>query len=238
MHRGVTSWTYDADIDMFTHVTNPYSDYGYYFVTSDEVGEKTACDRTGGGGGERAHGGGRVYRLCPARGRTVLARARRTRTVRRTDGCGRGVEVSFHFPYLVAASAARVRLDVINISTMNVDNQGNVTRNNRSTFTLTQGAVSHSLPVDGRHDYDMATPHDTVWDYTATGGEQMDFTLRFANANEATATGYLNFIEVNAQRKLVMDDAWMTFHDRGGRTADAYHRYELSTSAQEVVVWT
>ena len=235
--QGVTRWTYDADIDMFTHVTNPYSDHGYYFVTSDEVGEKrrvteraavvadapTVVDEFT----DYALHEEELY--SPVRGGRELYGERMA--------VGEGVEVSFHFPHLVAASAARVRLDVINISTMNVDNQGNVTRNNRSTFTLTQGAVSHSLPVDGRHDYDMATPHDTVWDYTATGGEQMDFALRFANANEASATGYLNFLEVNAQRKLVMDDAWLAFHNRDGRTPGTYHRYELSASAQEVVVW-
>ncbi|MFW5819995.1 MAG: hypothetical protein ACOCWA_01790, partial [Bacteroidota bacterium] len=31
---GTVSWTYDADEDYFSHEKNPYSDYGYYFITS------------------------------------------------------------------------------------------------------------------------------------------------------------------------------------------------------------
>jgi len=33
--QGVNKWSYDKSKGMFTHVINPYSNYGYYFVTSD-----------------------------------------------------------------------------------------------------------------------------------------------------------------------------------------------------------
>ena len=235
--QGATRWTYDPGMGMFTHVTNPYSDHGYYFVTSDEVGDKLRV-------AERAAVEADAPTLMdeftdyalheeelysPVRGGRELYGERMA--------VGEELGLSFSFPHLADASDVQVRLDVINVSTMTVDGNGKVTKNNRSTFTLAHGTASHSLPVDGRHDYDLATPHDTVWTYTAGSGEQMDFALRFANANEATATGYLNFLEVNARRKLVLDDAWLVFHNKDGRTAGTYHRYQLSTSAPGVLVW-
>src|SRR5665647_3680285 len=39
--QGVNRWSYDKSISMFTHQINTYSQYGYYFVTSDAgVGRK------------------------------------------------------------------------------------------------------------------------------------------------------------------------------------------------------
>ena len=38
--QGVNKWTYDETARKFTHEINPYSTYGYYFVTSDNVGTR------------------------------------------------------------------------------------------------------------------------------------------------------------------------------------------------------
>ena len=33
--QGTVKWSFDGTNNIFTHLNNPYSNYGYYFVTSD-----------------------------------------------------------------------------------------------------------------------------------------------------------------------------------------------------------
>ena len=44
--KGSTKWTYDATKLMFIHTPNTYSNYGYYFVTSDAGTGKKIMDKT------------------------------------------------------------------------------------------------------------------------------------------------------------------------------------------------
>ena len=235
--QGVTRWTYDAGLDMFVHTTNPYADYGCYFVTSDDIGERK-----------------RIVEQSPVTsGNAKLMTEFTDYAVHEEElyspvkagrelygeklAVGDRLDVSFDFPNMLSETNMRVRLDVINNSTKTVDGNGKVTKNNVSTFSLTHGSLSHKLQVDGRYNYDIVTPRDTCFSYNSNGEEHLAFSLGFSNDKEATATGYLNFLEINVRRKLALEGAFMMFHNKDIASA-TYNRYQLQANgSRNVCVW-
>ncbi len=235
--QGPTRLTYDTDAGMFVHHTNPYSDYGYYFVTSDLAGERkqVGLRDTLEASSEDVVEEYVAYALheeelySPAMaGRELYGEL---------FNVGDEAQFAFSFPNLISGSPVKVKFDVINISKKTVNSSGTVTLNNRSSFTFTHRDASHVLELDGRYDVDVATPADTLLTFQAGDDEQTTFTIGFSNASQSTATGYLNFLEVNARCRLVMNGTPFAFHRAGDESAGTNRRYRLTGASDSVMVW-
>lgn len=226
--QGINRWSYDNTKSMFTHIINSYSNFGYYFVTSDVGTGKKIEDKT-----------------------IVLPESPTIQTVEEfTDyqvhesekfsfsDSGKefygerfseitSYNFPFNFPNPILTNSTLVRLDVAASSSLN------------STFSLSLNqSQSKSLSVGQRtqgDNYENAKGANGVFTYTPQN-EAFNFQLTYSKPSN-TSVGYLNYIEVNARRQLKMSGAAMQFQNVDYLGMNLYNKYQLSNANSNVQIW-
>lgn len=225
--QGISKWTYDKTKSMFTHKINPYSSYGYYFVTSDA-------------------GTGRRIEEKPV----VLPESPTIHPVEEfvdyqvyekdiINLCKSGKEfygetfssvttynLPFNFPNPVLTNSVIARLDVA------------ATSSSQSTFSLDlNGMQTKNLSVSQilDKDYDMGMGASAVFTFTPQS-DAFNFNITYLKSS-LTSVGYLNFLEVNARRKLTMSGSAMQFQLPDFTGQPSYNQYLLSNANENVQIW-
>ncbi len=226
--QGINRWSYDNTKSMFTHIINSYSNFGYYFVTSDVGTGKKIEDKT-----------------------IVLPESPTIQTVEEfTDyqvhesekfsfsDSGKefygerfseitSYNFPFNFPNPILTNSTLVRLDVAASSSLN------------STFSLSLNqSQSKSLSVGQRtqgDNYENAKGANGVFTYTPQN-EAFNFILTYSKPSN-TSVGYLNYIEVNARRQLKMSGTAMQFQNVDYLGMNLYNKYQLSNANSNVQIW-
>jgi hypothetical protein len=226
--QGITKWSYDNTKSMFTHKINPYSNYGYYFVSSDVGVSKTIDEKP-----------------------VVLSNSPTTNTVEEfvdyqvfekdlINLIQSGKEfygeifsdttsyvLPFSFPNPVLTNSTTVRLDVAATSTVN------------STFSLSlNGQQTKNLNVNQStlgDLYEAAIGAQTQFTFTPLG-DSFNFTLNYLKST-STSVGYLNYLEVNARRHLTMSGPVMQFQNVDYLGQSSNSQYLLSNANTNVQVW-
>ena len=226
--QGINKWSYDNTKSMFTHTINPYSNYGYYFVSSDAGVSKTIDEKP-----------------------VVISNSQTTNAVEEfTDYqvyekdlinlLQSGKEfygetfsditsyvLPFTFPNPVMTNSTTVRLDVAAVSSLN------------STFTLNLNGqqtknlnVNHSTPDDN---YEAAVAAQTQFTFTPQG-DAFNFNINYVKST-STSVGYLNYLEVNARRHLTMSGSSMQFQNVDFLGKSSNNQYLLSNATANVQIW-
>ncbi len=239
--QGINKWTYDSGIDMFTHTLNPYSGYGYYFITSDNIGEKKRIEFS-----ETVNSGSSPiqditeftdYKVHEKELINIINAGREFYGEKLLPG--NSIEIPFNFKNLMFSENIKANLNVIGISTKTKNSSGVVTTNNISTFSLSlNNGITQTLNVDGReiNNYEAAVSASKIYNFTSVS-EDLVFKLAFDNSNETTASGYLNYLEVNAQCSLKMESNIMLFHNKMNISANSFNRYILETDNYNIHIW-
>ncbi len=130
------------------------------------------------------------------------------------------------FPNLVAGSTARVRSEFAArcgvLTTVRLTADGTVFTKNANAVTISNNdaAFATGAVLNGTF-----TPNDDV----------VNLRIDFPNVSE-TSEGWLDYIEVNARRRLVMTGSSMTFRDLQTLTQDAA-TFRLEFSGSAPIVW-
>lgn len=225
--QGVNSWIYNTSLGMFTHTINHYSNYGYYFVTSDA-------------------GEGRKIQSV-----NVEVPASYTDITEFTDysvhekelmslaNSGKefygetfsdilSYNLNYTFPNVVkSANAVKVRLDVAAAST--VASNFALSLNSEQSKTL---SVAARTPNDN---YEKARLANGVFTFTPST-DLLNFNLTYVKSN-STSKGYLNYLEMNVKRSLVMTGQVMQFQNIDNFGVDSYSRFLLSNAGPNTKVW-
>ncbi|MEA4935986.1 MAG: type IX secretion system sortase PorU [Paludibacter sp.] len=225
--QGVNSWVYNTSLGMFTHTINHYSTYGYYFVTSDA-------------------GEGRKIKAVD-----IETPATYTDVTEFTDysvhekelqslaNSGKefygetfsdvlSYSLNYTFPNLVkSANTVKVRLDVAASSTV------------ASNFLLDLGsAQSKTLSVAARTPndiYERARLANGIYTFTPSA-DLLNFNLSYVKAN-STSKGYLNYLEMNVRRSMIMTGVAMRFQNVDYLGTDSYSRFQLSNAGPNTKIW-
>ena len=242
--QGVTRWTFNSASNMFLHTINPYSVYGYYFITSDNIGEKKRIEKR-----EAINPSGNINNVTEFTDFQVHERELHSiiRMGRHFFGerlrPGTSLQIPFVFPNIVTSTPVRTQMRVANISTRTLNASGQQTNNNPSTFTLSLSGTSRPLTVNGNvtANYEQGVLASSplnlnTWTFPANSSS-LNFNLSFTNNAQATARGYLDFLTVNAQRHLIMEGSVMPFHNRLNIANNSFNRYTLETNNQNIVIW-
>lgn len=229
--QGTTSWEYNGS--QFIHTRNPYSDYGYYFL-SDNAGVQNllpmeeAIDAKDGALVD-------TYINYQIHEQDLINLLDRESGV---DGGGREFygesfaattpsrEFTFSIPNVVADEPIRVRSEVAAYSAR------------ASHFTLSLNGSNNTVRLDSvlvSDFYTKATLGVINKNYPANGTTNT-VTLRFANPM-AGAVGYLNYIELSATCRLSMVGNQMTFRTPTNYKSDAPVVYSLSNITPQTQVW-
>lgn len=222
--QGTVKWKYDPNRGMFTHTLNHYANEGYYFVTSDAGEGKKIQDET-------------ISVPADANVATVTEFADyQVHEVEKYNLGNSGkvfygelfdnttsYNLSFNFPNLTAADV-KARVDVAAISSDN------------SNFLLKlNGTQEKSLTVLKKDPANLGQDANLVLTYP-NSTSKVDFTLTYSKPN-STSKGYLNYLEVNARRKLNMTGSAMFFRNIDNLHTSYYNKFQITGANSNVQVW-
>lgn len=232
--QGIDSWEYTNK--HFVHKRNPYSRYGYYFLT-DNAGEQrlistidmptdatytvdtytaylvhdrdsvNLVDISG-----KAGGGREFYGESFTDKRNTLT-------------------VSMPFRDVVPDATVDIRCRVAAFST------------DQSTFTMSLGVNSYSCITEKiavSDYYTKATTNEGRDRFTlpSNGTDEQLMSIRFANS-VSSARGYLNYLEMSVPCRMVMSgkEMPMTFVDHLSEDEGTIARYQLSNATSDIEIW-
>ncbi|MBN2637820.1 MAG: type IX secretion system sortase PorU [Bacteroidales bacterium] len=220
--QGPVTWNYDASTGYFSHQDNYYSDYAYYFLTLKSTPGKRIQTQTMPSGTPdvdvKSFSDYAYHELdqrnLGSTGRTWYGEVFDFTTSYTFD---------FNFPN---------RLDTTNVF---------VKASLASTAQSTNGFQVYgnsslrsyvSIPITGTSGYDVGKGATTQFSYNPSD-TVVSINLKFLR-NDAASVGYLDYIDVNAQRALIFTGNQMTF-------TKVFHTGSLAsyylTSNQPVQVW-
>lgn len=225
--QGVVKWNYDAAKNIFTHTLNMYSNEGYYFVTSDAGTGKKIQDKTI----TLPDGTAAVnvtefvdYQLHEKESQNLA------KTGKVFYGETFGDVVSYNFPFsfpnAVNTATTKARLDVAAISTEN------------SSFTLKlNDTQAQSLTVLKKvsDNYEIGKDANAVFTFTPSSDNYV-FNLLYTKST-SISKGYLNYLEVNARRKLMMTGNVMFFRNTDNAYSANYNHFQISGVNSNVQIW-
>jgi len=228
--QGVNKWSYDKTKAMFTHVINSYSNYAYYFVSSDA------------GVGKRIEDKAIVLPASPTINAVeefldyqVYERELRNLAKSGKEFYGETFSdittynLPFSFPNPVLTNSTSVCLDVAATSSSKFP---------RSTFSLNlNGQQTKTLSVNQITDeqYEMSVGASSLYTFTPQN-DTFNFNITFMKST-ATSVGYLNYLEVNARRKLTMSGSAMQFQNVDYLGQSSYNQYLISNANTNVQIW-
>lgn len=227
--EGITKWTYDKTKQTFVHKANSYSNYGYYFITSSPIGEKKRIQ-------EKAS--------VPVSGTTQSIYHFTDRQVYEKDAVSlaqSGKEfygtdmkpsttqnISFNFPDIDTNKALKVKISVAAQSSRS------------SSFTLSHNNQSKTVTVSALSGGSGAKNLAQIASQESTinpSGSNIAFTLKYNADVSAGGSGYLNYIEVIAERNLTMNGNYMIFHNTDNIGSNNSNRYYLSGTNSNTQIW-
>lgn len=225
--QGVNSWSYDYTRKMFTHTLNVYSNDGYYFVTSDVGSGKKISDST-----VTVPEGSTVYNVdefvdyqVHEKELTSILNSGKVFYGEKFD-IGTGYNFPFSFPNIVKTSSTKIRVDVMALSL------------NSSSFTL-------KLNDTQSQNVSVAAITNQTYEYGKSANVYFTFTPSTDNLitnlnfnGPGVASGYLNYIEINTRRKLVMDGSVMFFRNVDNLSSEGnYNTFQLSGANENTQIW-
>lgn len=224
--NGVTSWQYDNSRSMFTHKINTYSNYGYYFITSDAgIGKKIENTTVSvPEGAEIININEFIDYQVHEKELSSLIQSGKTFYGELFNDI-LNYNFLFPFPNVVKSQTTKIRVDVASASTSSAN------------FTLslndTQPQTVSLLGSSDYYEYGKGT--NSYFAFTPSTDNLM-VNLRYIKPNN-TSRGYLNYIEVNARRSLIMSGNVMFFRNIDNINTTRYSRYQLSGANNNIQIW-
>lgn len=226
--QGINSWSYDTARGMYIHVLNHYANYGYYFVTSDagEGRKITIKDNVLPPEAEYKEVNEFVDYAVYEKDLINLVNSGRE-FFGETFINENALSMNFTFPNVVkGTNMLRVRLDVAATS-MKISH---------FQLSLNSGQVKKlSVPQKGSDHYEKARVASAIYDYNPES-DQLKFDLNYIKTT-AIAKGYLNFLEVNARRRLIMSGSVMCFQNPDYLGSNVYSKFILKEAGSNLQIW-
>jgi len=224
--QGVTKWTYTAPI--FTHKINSYSKYGYYFVTSDAGTGKRIEEVT-----ESIPNSATINKVEEFNDYQVHENETINLIQSGKEFYGEtfndviSYNFAFNFPNIVSTNSTVARLDVA-ASSSSVSSFS-LSLNGTQTQTLSVGAKANS------ENYTFANSATGTYKFTPAASN-LTYNVTFIK-QASSATGYLNYLEVNARRQLKMSGSAMQFQNTDYLATGSFNQYLLSDANSNIQIW-
>jgi hypothetical protein len=225
--QGPVTWKYNMLTGTFDYQTNYYDDYAYYFITSlDHNAKRIENQQPPSGGHDLLIDEFNDY-ACHELDERNLFKTGRTWFGEVYD-FDITKEFVFDFPNLVKDNqsgylhcAFAARAFSYNSMTIYV--------NNELEKSLTLGVVSSNDP------YQLGRVKETNFHFTPDNDQLIVKTEYRRTSNSSIA--YLDFIEVNVKRKLLMTEGQMMFRSADAGQDGQIVRYRLGNASSDLTVW-
>lgn len=227
--QGTTRWQYNKTKLMFTHIVNTYSNAGYYFVTSDAGIGKRIQERPITLPSNPTINPIREFTDYQVHERDLINLVNAGKEFYgETFNSGANNKFIFSFPNPVLSE---------NSMTANLDVAA--TSLSTSTFILNLNSSQYkSLTVAAHNSFDFyerAKSNAGIFNFTPRN-DLFEFNLTYSMPTP-TSIGYLNRLEVNARRKLIMSGSVMQFQNIDYLGQNTFNRYILTNNNPNVQIW-
>jgi hypothetical protein len=225
--QGINKWTYDNSKSMFTHQINSYSNYGYYFVTSDAgIGKKIDDEIISLPTSPTINQVEEFidYQVHELESKNLSQAGKNFYGESFNDV--NSYSLLFNFPNPVLTNSTTVRLDVASTSSTS------------SSFTLSLNGSQNkvlNMPALVQDNYTQGVGASGIFSYTPST-DQFNFNISFTRSAQ-TDVGYLNYLEVNARRQLKMSGSVMQFQSTDFLGLGQYNQYLISGANSNVQIW-
>lgn len=223
--KGPLTWTYNTTSKRFEHVQNLYTDMACYFINAD-MGPGKRISVQSGSASEATDVVTQFddYALHEKDDYNLI------KSGRQWFGDFFDVQTSFNFnfsfPGLVAGSDVSLRSRLIARSAIT------------SSFTNTTAGNTWSVNLDR-----ISTAANSPYATSATNlrtfpaeGSSVDLVIRY-NKTQSSATGWLDYLELNVRRSLSFQGGQMLFRDSHSAIPAHVAQYVLGSTGTDVTVW-
>lgn len=226
--KGIQKWSYDRTREMFSHTINSYSTKGYYFVTSDVGTGRKIETKTIQIPGDASIISIEDFTDYAVSENELYSLAKSGKEFYGEPFNGQNTNnYLFNFPNILLSNTTKVRLDVA------------ASANAVTSFVLDlDGDQAKTLQVAKRTEgdnYERAKAANGFYTFTPLR-DVVNLKLSY-NPIVASAMGYLNYIEVNAQRALKMSGSSMQFQNTSQLGTNNYCQFKLSDAGSNVQIW-
>jgi hypothetical protein len=225
--QGVNLWSYNTSLGMFTHAINHYSNYGYYFVSSDAgEGKKIQASAVE---TPAVYNDVTEFTDYAVHEKDLLSLANSGKEFYgETFSDVLSYNLNYTFPNVVkSANSVKVRLDVAAAS--GVVSNFNLSLNSEQPKSLTVAARTVN------DHYEKARLANGVFTFTPSS-DLLNFNLTYVKSS-SNSKGYLNYLEINARRSLIMAGPVMRLQNVDYYGADSYSRFLLSNAGAKTKIW-
>ena len=226
--QGVNFWKYDTSRRMFTHTLNPYAKEGYYFVTSDVGIGKKLTDYNAVVPAE-----GAVYNVDEFIDYRV--HEKETYNIVNSGKIFYGEKFDdvtkynfpFSFPNIVKSASTKIRADLMGSAI--VGSSYTLKLNEEQEQTIPVSAISDQL-------YEHGKSANVYFTFTPNS-DNIIVNLSYVKPS-ASSRGYLNYLEVNARRKLIMSGSVMFFRNLDNLTSEGtFNKFSISGANSNIQIW-
>ncbi len=223
--EGPVTWNYYPDAGMFLHKVHEYSNATYYFIT--DGGQKLRItERPQLTGSHTAESVNFVdYNYYDKPRFNVLESGRQWFSNRLNI---KPFDTTFSFPGILTSSTVRVKVGVAGRS--EVKRTFPLKQNNSTIGTLTTNPIiltnKTGAYADGAEGYFSFVP----------AGDKVNLNLTFTRAG-ASDEGYLDYITLNARRRLSFTGDFMFFRDTTRLGSTSVVRYTIENCTSQTEIW-
>jgi len=225
--QGTIGWSYDSSKLMFTHTANSYSNFGYYFVTSDAGTGKKIMEKT-----TVLPSSPVIYPVNEFVDYQVYEKDMINLACSGKEFYGEtfNTVISYNLPYSfpnpVLTNTTKIRLAVAAKS--NVASNFTLSLNGEQSKTL-------SVPKSTLGDpYEKGKEATGIYSLTPKGDT---FTFNISYDKPIGSVGYLNYLEVNVRRQLKMSGSVMSFQNIDNLGTSSFNKYLLSDANANIQIW-
>lgn len=225
--RGPVTWKYDESNGFYEHVNNPYSDYSYVFLTiGDTPGKRIETEQKLTGSSEIVDVflDGKVHEKDEVNLNNMGATWYFDKfdiTLTRT--------YSFEFQNVVTSKKAKMRSEVATRNMAAASYKFSVGGSIITNISL--GAMSSSMLK-----YTYAQVSSTYVKSFDPKSDNLDLTITFSRSGSSSA-GWLDYVEMNAWRKLTLSGDVMAFRNPECNDASKVYEYQLSNATSSTQIW-
>lgn len=224
---GSQRWVPSPDGKRFNHVKNVYSDSASYFlgIGTDAPKRITAASQSAGPATDQIT----VFNDRQAIDNDGLNLIKSGR-VMFSDVFDQVTTYNYNFsvPNLHAGDTAQLQVDLLGR-----------TLGSSSTFNVTAGGTTQAvnvLPVGAGETADYGKYVSTLMNLPVTGSN-LPVSVTYVKNDPVTALGYMNFLELNARRDLIMTGDQLSFRDLKSVGAGRTGNFILSQAANVQHIW-
>ncbi len=225
--QGPNTWKYNSASKIFNHYTNSYSDNAYYFINTDigqgkrisiEPSSTLASNKSVDKFNARAFYEKDLLNLIKS-GRVWYGE--KFDIIRTYNN-------KFSFPNIVPTSRVHLKVDVAARSVSS-------TNNTFSTVANGNTLISSVSSVGTSYNSDFAKSSSDTMSFT-TSNSNIDVSITFNNTS-SSATGWLDYFELNTARYLKMQENHMAFRNIASVGLGNITKFSISNANSSLKIW-